>query len=371
MSPNRRSLVLRFATLGALVAAALAVLSFAARRASEARDPLADELARWSTFVTQHPAGDADWAQVRDGSAPALASARAAVGRGRRLMALSRLAAVYANLAGIRYAEALRARGPLDSAALALAWSRQATSLHAQLGTVAPAALDGVRPAAVRALAEASLSQVRGFHDASLDYGNSTSPEYGAFYLGAAQAMEDFVAFLRGLREPTPGPEPAFRSIAPELDSLGREMLAAYRPPLSIDHHAEFIVAHSALNEARALAAAGLHRGALLRYLQARVRFAPLRTPVAVLDSVALAHALAAADARLRADGRDHTLARMLLEIAHADAESAAPGATAATAAAIVTDVLPHYFAALEPAAPAPARPAPEVTVTLVRWPYT
>jgi hypothetical protein len=40
-------------------------------------------------------------------------------------------------------------------------------------------------------------------------------------------------------------------------------------------------------------------------------------------------------------------------------------------AAAIATDVLPRYFAALGPARPSPARPAPRVTVTLVRWPYT
>jgi hypothetical protein len=39
--------------------------------------------------------------------------------------------------------------------------------------------------------------------------------------------------------------------------------------------------------------------------------------------------------------------------------------------AVLVADVLPRYFAALEPARPAPSRPAPKVTVTLVRWPYT
>jgi hypothetical protein len=41
------------------------------------------------------------------------------------------------------------------------------------------------------------------------------------------------------------------------------------------------------------------------------------------------------------------------------------------TAAAVASDALPRYFAALEPP---PARPRAEpatITVTLVRWPYT
>jgi hypothetical protein len=36
-----------------------------------------------------------------------------------------------------------------------------------------------------------------------------------------------------------------------------------------------------------------------------------------------------------------------------------------------VSDVLPKYFAALAPAPPVATLPDPEVTVTLVRWPYT
>ena len=40
-------------------------------------------------------------------------------------------------------------------------------------------------------------------------------------------------------------------------------------------------------------------------------------------------------------------------------------------AAAVVTDILPRYFSALDPPKPAPAKPPAAVTVTLVRWPYT
>ena len=67
----------------------------------------------------------------------------------------------------------------------------------------------------------------------------------------------------------------------------------------------------------------------------------------------------------------DHSIGRMFVEqaehfLAHDDAKAPSP-----IPAAVVSDVLPRYFAALEPrAATPPAAPA-TVTITLVRWPYT
>jgi hypothetical protein len=58
-------------------------------------------------------------------------------------------------------------------------------------------------------------------------------------------------------------------------------------------------------------------------------------------------------------------------------AEAALDATTAVgrqTAAAIVTETMPRYFAALEPARSPTTRrngDAPVVTVTLVRWPFT
>src|SRR5262249_29785164 len=52
-------------------------------------------------------------------------------------------------------------------------------------------------------------------------------------------------------------------------------------------------------------------------------------------------------------------------------AAGAPPTPGIAPAWPVATDVLPRYFAALEPARPAPRLPAPRATVTLVRWPYT
>jgi hypothetical protein len=125
------------------------------------------------------------------------------------------------------------------------------------------------------------------------------------------------------------------------------------------------------LKEARELDAAGLRFGAMLRYLQAAQRLVTLRPSPSSLDAEALSKRLKEWDARLSSGGIDHSLGRLFLEAAQADGSGNAAGASPTTAAAIAGDVLPRYFAALEPPRPEPSRPAPQATVTLVRWPYT
>jgi hypothetical protein len=43
------------------------------------------------------------------------------------------------------------------------------------------------------------LLRVRVYYDASREYGRSTTPDSGLFYLGSAQAERDFAAFARRL----------------------------------------------------------------------------------------------------------------------------------------------------------------------------
>jgi hypothetical protein len=95
---------------------------------------------------------------------------------------------------------------------------------------------------------------------------------------------------------------------------------------------------------------------------------------------------LAELDPRL--SGRRHGIGRIFWEAAQADlAASSSTHAFPSTAAAVVTGVLPRYFAAIAAPAPqaassppasdpatssaAPESGAPVVTVTLIRWPYT
>ncbi len=356
-------------TLLAVSGAALLALSIAL---PAAKDPLAAEIERWAEFLKTHQSAEDFWADTKQSVAPLIANAENALRDGRRLRALQYLGAAKSSLAGEVYTSGLSKTTLESEAAFDAEWKRMGDVLASNLGKVSAAALEGVRPAAVRAMGEAALPQVRVLYDASLEYGHNTMPFYGLFYIGAAQGQSEFAAFCRSLSEPSGPPAPALRTVRAELDSLENDLLAAYRPPASIDRHSEFIVASSTVNEGRELDAAGLRYGALMRYLQAALRTAPLRAGSAPpSDADTVRRRLEEFDERL-SDGKvDHSIGRLLLQTAQVDIANAETGAVPPSAAAIASDILPRYFAALEPARPVAPRPDPQVTVTLVRWPYT
>ncbi|HEY2798349.1 MAG TPA: hypothetical protein VGK26_10720 [Thermoanaerobaculia bacterium] len=330
-------------------------------------DALAAEIARWSSYLATHqaPKGDEFWPQIQAATMPVLTAAEKALADGRRLLALQRLAAVQTNLAATVYVSEHTGPESRDEAAFVAEWERLGRELRADLGATAPGAFERVRPAAVRAMAETATPQIRGFYDAGLEMGKSIEPGEGLFYLGSARAQREFAAFCRTLDLPAAGAAPGLRPLAHELNDLETKLLAAYRPPASIDRHAEFIAANATLNEARQLDAAGLRYGALLRYLEAEFRSAPL-LPAPAADPAPLAERLAALERRLTSGDTDQSIGRLFLERAQSDLI-----AKPSLAEAIVSNVLPRYFAALAPASPRPVPPAPAVTVTLVRWPYT
>ena len=350
-------------------ALALLVLVLAADGRAVDKDPLAAEIARWTEFLRTNQSTDPIWTDVKQAAGPVLARAEEALRRGRRHVALHRLAAARVNLAAAGYMAGRTAAERKDAAAFEAEWKRMGRILRIDLAPPAPAALANVQPAAVRALGEAALPQVRIFYDASFEYGRSTTPDNGLFYLGQARAQREFVALARSVSASSGGTAPKLRPLAPELDDLEGELLAAYRPPASIDRHPEFIAASSILKEARELDSAGLRYGALLRYLQAAARVAALRPSPLTADKATLEGRLRDLDTRLAGGGVDHSIGRFFLETAQEDSESA--DSKGAMAAAIAEDVLPRYFAALEPSRARAARPAPSATVTLVRWPYT
>ncbi len=357
----------RAATL--IVSGALSLAAGACARSAR-HDPLRAEITRWSAAVAADTASDRLSRGIRASAGPPVERAKAALEAGHREIALYELSRAMPLLDAARYVAGHPAAAA-STDALEAEWKRMD-------GVLAPAprpggekALARIRAALPGALAEAAWPQVRIYYDASLDYGRSTEPVAGLFYLGQALAQQRFVAFAESLEAIGHGRLPAFRGIAGELDDLESEILSAYRPPASIHLHAGFIAAASALKEARELDALGLHRGALLRYLQGSLRaqavipspprFDPTETP-ARLDAFA---------ARIESRGTDHGIARLFLDLARADAGDTTAGATHAVAAAVAGVVLPRYFAVLEPAAARPAKPEPKVTVTLVRWPYT
>ena len=374
---------MRRARLSALLlaAAALAVSTGASGPAPSASrsDPLADDISRWSRYLNENPSKDEDWTEIKAATAPVLGKAEEAMNDGRWYLALQRLAPARANLAAQVYMDEIPAKTRTDMAAFEAEWASLGKTLSKDLGTPSPQALAGVTPAAVRAVGEAALPQVRVFYDASLDYGHNTMADAGFFYLASARAQKDFVEFCRSLSRPASLSasaahgvrEPALRSIAGEIDALEGDLLSLYRPPASIERHKEFIVASSTLKEARELDGWGLRYGALLRYLQAAMRIDALRTPAPDLAAPALGARLAELQGKMDAGGRDDSIGRIFLESAQGDVAHVEAGKKPEVAAAVATDVLPRYFAALEPPKPRPAKPPAAVTVTLVRWPYT
>lgn len=346
-----------------------------ADRAPAPGDPLAAEIASLKAWLASNTASGEIWNDVRRGSEPMLLRAEAALQDGRRLLALHRLAAAREGLSAARYLYSRPGPERQDPARFEAEWRRVGEALRSELTAPAANALDGLAPAAARAISEAALPQVRVYYEASLDYGKNTVLDAGLYYLGAALAQRELGLLVRGFSGAASAPPPPLRPLEPELRALEAETLAAYRPPASIDRHLDFIRASAALKEARELDALGLRHGALLRYLQSVQRFAPVRaaspaTPADAAREATLAARLRQYDERLSAPGVDHTIGRLFLETAQA---LALPGKDqdAVGAEAIADSVLPRYFAALEPAAPLPPQPAARVTVTLVRWPYT
>lgn len=339
-----------------------------AQRAIEARDRLAPEVERWSKFFRENTSTDELWGQLKSSIGPALERVDKARQDKRDLLALLRFSSVRENLSASAYLQGLNPDAHQE-AGFEAEWQRMAGVLRDALDKPSPTALEGVEPLAVRALGETALPRARIYYEASVEYGRNTMPDAGLFYIGAAQAQVEFAALCRSLSVRSGLAAPAVRAIDGELRALESEMLAAYRPPLSIDRHPEFIAASSALKEAKELNTAGLRYGSLLRYLQAAVRFAPLRPGWLDPDPSVVAQKLRSLRSRLEAKGVDHSIGRMMLEFA--ETERDAPAAGPRNAAAIADDVLPRYFSALEPGRPLAPAVAARARVTLVRWPYT
>ncbi len=357
-----------------LVCLSLALASLAGSRRcaaqSEVRtDELGVAIGHWSSFLARTDCMREDFQQVRQGGQPIAAIAARSLAGGRRLAALYRLASLQDLVGGMEFELAHLDASALDLARVESTWREEEKALADSLGIVDARAFAEVEPLAVRAIAEAAAGQVRGYFEASLDYARATIPETGLYYIGAARAERDLAALARRLHEATHGDPPTLRRIAGDIDDLERELLAAYVPPASLERNREFISAHSALQDARTFDAAGLHAAAMLRYLQAAVRAAALLQEKDDGDRAALQRRLAALREQATVAGVDHSIALMLLEVADVELEMAEDGA--ATPAAVgVAWALPRYFAALQPTE-ARAQPRAELTVTLVRWPFT
>lgn len=221
-------------------------------------------------------------------------------------------------------------------------------------------------PAIVRAMAASGARRAPVTYRAALPYGQDAGVPAGLYYLGEARALAAFADFVSALAWKREGQAPAIRSIQPELVAFDREVTTAYENMMPAEHPT-YIVVSVLIKRARSLNDNGDYAGALFEYLLARLRFGPLRkaTETPADDKV-----ISEARARL-AGGTDHSIARVFVEMADTALAGEEP-APRRNAGFIAHDVLPAYHAALS-RAPRDTTTAvdPDVTVTLVRWPFT
>jgi hypothetical protein len=310
---------------------------------------------------------DAEFARVRAriaASVPAdqqaslvqrLDRAEAALKAGRTYQAVYLLEAAYDGAGAFAFAESSGVKSP---EAFLKKWQ--------ELGPPKPrSGSPGRVPAAIDALAEASEDRGPATYQASRSYAEDAGVGAGFYYLGESYAVMDFAAFVRSAAWPSAGRRPTFRSIAPELAALDREMTTKYET-MERANHSTYIRASAALKQARSLNDRGAFEGALFEYLLSRYLFASLRG----LPTDATRERLEAVRASLPS-GEDHSIAELFIQFAEEGLSSGNAELRGGTDA-VIGDVVPAYLAAVAPArSTATADATAAVTITLVRWPFT
>lgn len=201
-----------------------------------------------------------------------------------------------------------------------------------------------------RALAEAARGQARPYYQSGRLYGLNTTVPDGLFYLGLAPAHLDFAVFSRALRLGPAGALPRTRPLDAELARAEAETLEAYRRAEAEAGQANqqqqlFNGVNSTLKLAGELNRAGLHAGALHKYLDALLLLGRAVSATPTPGEAARLRARAAESERRLTDPKaDHSLGLLYLESAQA-ALAGQPDAEALKRAAVVFDrVLPAYF---------------------------
>jgi len=363
------------AALAALVICLFPQVSFC----QNVRQQIAKEIERISSAVAAKPDSDNHWKEAKPDIANGLKAANESLAVGRIFLALEQLREAWGNFVVMESMldnpQAVQQGLPGFEAE----WRKTDTYLKLWERRYEEGRKNPV-PLAVRAIAETSAAESRTYYNSSRAYAIAAPPgplaaQAGLNVLGAAKGSIEFAVFCESLHfEDVPSPAP-LRSLAPELHQLEASMIAAYQPPRSIDKHAEFINMHSALKEAGDLDAAHLYAGALYKYLDALEMLETL--DASSPDNTPAPDELQKKVQQMRESftkGADSSLVQLFFERsesnATSDTDAKAPGKSQIQQA-ILTKLVPAYYAALKASELPTLTAAKTVTVTLVRWPYT
>jgi hypothetical protein len=240
-------------------------------------------------------------------------------------------------------------------------------------------------PVAVRAMAERAqgrsgplLEGGRGFAHLPDTEKRAVSDNYTSalFYAGKGRAQAEFNDFCHSLNlplktAPLPLPLP-LHSVSNELRQLQDRVAAAYQPPRSVKHNSDFIHLNSTLKLASELDAAKMYAGALYQYLDAMQEFTALDVAApTVAKRLRLRKSLHEIRTQLDSSRQDESLAQLYLERVEAGLMNSPSADDWVTAEIIVEQVLPAYFVATKAVPPSDHLAPAEITITLVRWPFT
>jgi hypothetical protein len=324
--------------------------------AAAAQTPAAEHLAR-QIAQTGVDVGRAIPENQRAGAQARLGRAKAALDAGRLHLALYELEGVFVLANASAFVNESAAVKTTDS--FVAMWKSE--------GEPKPrASVEADAPAVIRALVASAARRAPVTYRAALPYGQDAGVDAGMYYLGESRALSAFADFARTIPWIRSGRPAPIRTVGAEIEAFDAEVTNAYER-MTPAQHPTYIVVSVLIKRARALNDAGDHAGALFEYLLARLRFVPLR---GAADESIAGEALAAAAARLTPDV-DHSIGRVFVEMAEVGLATQ-DSTLQRNAAAIVTDVLPAYHAALRPSTRATTTAVdPAVTITLVRWPFT
>lgn len=337
--------------MGYFCTIALFMAVLAAQPSDNLSQQLEAEIARVRTDVAAHVSADSR-APLND----ALTRAEAALKRQQPALAAFELEQPW---------EAVNAQRFLDSQEHVT--TRDAFgALWKQHGEPVPSPATRRLPVVVEALATAAEARAPATYRASLSFGTDADIPSGVYYLGSSSALVEYASFLRRLAWPEPsGAPPAFRSMAAELAAFERTVASAYET-MDPSQHTSYIRTDVTIKQARTLDDEGKYAAGVLEYLFARYRFATIHPPETIADISRIRDARGA----LSRD-RDDSIAQFFLDLADARLSDAS-STDRASGTIVLDDVMPAYTAALTPAAAAAtAASVPQVTITLVRWPFT
>jgi hypothetical protein len=336
-----------------------------------ADDELAKDIKNWKEFVRTNTATDETSKYVRESAEPLLIRAEQALADGKRLYALHVIGAIRGNLYSVKYINELPSKTRREFAAFEEEWKKIGAQLSPVLAGKEKPDFNGLSDA-TRAIAEAAFSEVKVYYESSLDYGRDTDPDSGLFYLGLAQGQLDLARFCSGLKDAQQSKPHSGDQIADEVDEFEKFLLSLYKPPASVEQHPIFIRSSAMIKQAHELLASNMNDGALYRYLDARRRLSPIIGAGSTITAADATKRAKDFEKRLAKSSEDNSIAQLFVEMALVEASDTTPNSKGGeTANVIFNDVLPHYFKAIEPQKAKRVVPKPEITVTLVRWPYT